>query len=102
LATYGKVLSALGVGVELSEAQHAVVLAVAVAASLAVSVWRTWRTRRAWPIAVAVVGSCLVLGGHHASTHALEWAGVLVLGVGGLTENALLRRRRSPQLVTND
>jgi hypothetical protein len=99
LATYGKVLSALGVGVGVTERQHEVLLVVAVALSLAVSAWRTWRTRRPWPVTVATLGAGLVLSGHWADIHAIEWAGIVVLVVGGITEQVKLRRRRSSKLA---
>lgn len=97
LTTYAKILSVLGVGFELSELHHHLLLVVAISVSIGVSAWRSWRTRRAWPIAVALTGSALVAGGHLAADlHALEWAGVLVLIAGGLTERFRLRRPRAP------
>lgn len=99
LTTYGKVLSALGAGVGVSERQHGVLLVVAVAASLAVSAWRTWRARRPWPLAVAALGAGLVLSGHWADAHSIEWAGILVLVVGGITEQVKLRRRHLSELA---
>lgn len=72
-------------------------LAVAIVGSLAVSAWRSWRTRRSWPIATAVLGSVLLAVGHAAGElHAVEWAGVLVLLAGGLTEHFRLRSVRAP------
>jgi hypothetical protein len=102
LTTYAKLLSALGVGVGLSEAQHTAMLLVAVAASLALSAWRAWRTRRVWPLAIAALGAGLVLGGHQVDVHSVEWAGVLVLLAGGLSETFRLRRRGSPALATSE
>jgi hypothetical protein len=97
LTTYAKLLSVFGVGFGLSELQHLFSLAVAISASLGVSVWRSWRTRRAWPIVVAATGAALVILGHLTEElHALEWAGVLVLLVGGLTEHFRLRSLRAP------
>jgi hypothetical protein len=64
-----------------------------------VSAWRTWRTRRAWPVVVASVGAGLVLGGHALDLHAVEWAGILVLVIGGVTEQLRLRNKQSPALV---
>ena len=95
LATYAKLLSMLGVGVgvSLSETQHLVILASAVAASVVVSAWRSWRTKRVWPIATAAVGATLVLAGHLlGDLELLEWAGIFTLLVGGLTEQFRLRR----------
>lgn len=96
LTTYAKLFSVVGVGFGLSELQHLVLLVFAISASVGVSAWRSWRTGRSWPIAVALTGSALVVTGHLVGhLHAVEWAGVLVLLVGGLTEHFRLRRLRS-------
>lgn len=93
LATYAKLFSVLGVGVGVSEGHHFVLLVVAVVASVLVSAWRSWRTKRLWPVSVALLGSSLVLLGHLAGDlHAVEWAGILCLLGGGLTEQLRLRR----------
>jgi hypothetical protein len=94
LTTYAKLFSVLGVGFGLSEITHLFLLVVAISASIGVSAWRSWRTRRVWPIATALTGSLLVLIGHVAGDlHVVEWAGVLTLLAGGLTEHFRLRRR---------
>lgn len=86
----------LGIGFGLSEMQHLAVLVMAIGASVGVSAWRSWRTRRVWPIAIALSGTALVLTGHLlGDLPALEWAGVLVLLGGGLTEHFRLRRLRA-------
>src|SRR5579883_2870155 len=64
VSTYAKVLATVGVGAALSERQHLVLLAVAVAASIAVSAYRTWRSLRAWPLVVALVGCGSLVTGH--------------------------------------
>lgn len=93
LSTYAKLFSVAGVGFGLSELHHDILLGVAITTSVLVSAWRSHRTRRAWPIAVALTGSALVLCGHLLGELAwLEWAGVLVLLAGGLTEHFRLRR----------
>jgi hypothetical protein len=92
LSAYAKILSALGVGLVLTETQHAVIMSLAVASSVAVSAWRTKRTGRAWPLAVSVSGASLVVVGHLSERSALEWSGVLILLVGGLLEMPLIRR----------
>lgn len=97
LATYAKLFSVLGVGFGLSEIQHLALLVIAITASLGVSAWRSFRTRRVWPIAVAVTGAALIIVGHLAGDlHIVEWAGVLVLLVGGLVEHVRLRKLRAP------
>ena len=92
LTTYAKLFSVLGVGFGLNELQHLTLLGVAISASIGVSAWRSWRTRRMWPIAIALTGSALVATGHFADVHVVEWAGVLTLLAGGLTEHVRLRR----------
>jgi len=93
LTTYAKVLSVFGIGFGLSELQHLVLLVIAISASVAVSAWRSWRSRRSWPLAIALTGSTLVLIGHFAGDlHAVEWAGVVVLLLGGLSEQFRLMR----------
>jgi hypothetical protein len=95
LATYAKLASVLGVGFGLSELQHTVLLVIAIALSVAVSAWRSVRTRRIWPVLIAMFGSALVSLGHFAGKQpALEWAGVLVLMIGGVTEHYRLREDR--------
>ena len=97
LTTYAKLFSVVGVGFGLSEFHHLVLLAFAIGTSIGVSAWRSWRTRRVWPIVTAVTGSTLVATGHFAGDlQAIEWLGVLVLLVGGLTEHFRLRRRAAP------
>jgi hypothetical protein len=93
LSMYAKLLSLAGVGFGLSEAQHHLLLAVAVTASVLISAWRTWRTGRAWPVATAALGAGLILVAHLAGDlHVAEWAGVLVLLAGGLVEQFRFRR----------
>lgn len=101
LATYAKIFSVFGVGFGLRETQHTALLIVAIAASVAVSAWRSHRTKRAWPIAVASLGAGLLLLGHWAhGWHALEWLGMGVLLIGGVTEQLrLARARRSVGIV---
>jgi len=97
LSAYAKVFSAFGVGLFLSETQHAIIMAVAVSSSILVSAWRSVRSGRRWPLAVSLTGSVLIVSGHLLEVTPLEWFGVLVLLVGGLVEMPLLRRlfRRS-------
>lgn len=93
LSTYAKVFAALGVGISLTSEQHGWLLAIAVALSLVISGWRSWRARRAWPIVVASVGGGLLAGGHFAALAPVEWLGIGVLLVGGLVEQQVFRHR---------
>lgn len=100
LATYTKLLSLAGVSLGFDEALHDLLMAVALTVSVGVSAWRSWRTGRAWPLLVAVGGSALVAGGHLLGEfQVLEWAGVLVLLTGGLSEHFRLRRRADTPIL---
>ena len=94
LANYAKLLSIAGMGFGLSHAHHFILLVVALSVSLVVSGLRSWRTKRIWPIAVAVSGAGLVLAGHLLGEVSwLEWAGVATLFIGGLTEQFRMRKQ---------
>jgi hypothetical protein len=93
----------VGVGVSLSEAQHLALLGAAVSLSVALSAWRSWRSRRLWPVSVALGGAGLIALGHAVSAlHELESLGVVVLLVGGLTEHFRHagRRRQAASLAS--
>ena len=93
MATYAKLFSLLGVGVGLSELHHTVLLVLAIGVSTLVSAWRSVRTRRIWPVGLAVLGASLVIAGHvRGELHALEWAGVLTLLGSGVVEHVRLRK----------
>lgn len=97
MATYAKLFSVLGVGFGLDDLQHLVLLGAAIAGSIALSAWRTFRTRRTWPLAIALTGSLLVALGHlGGDLHYVEWAGIVVLLAGGLGEHFRLRQRGAP------
>ena len=94
LTTYAKVLSVFGVSLGFDAAVHQRLLVVALAASIAISAWRSWKQRRIWPLAVAIAGTALVAAGHGlGELHALEWAGMLLLLGGAWAEHYRLRRR---------
>jgi hypothetical protein len=96
LATWAKLGSSLGAGVVLSEEAHGWVLAGAVLFSLGVSAWRTRRTGRPWPLAVASAGAVLVAAGHGwLESEPVEWAGIAVMAFGGIAEQWVLARRRA-------
>lgn len=101
LAAYTKVLSVVGISVGLSEFQHTLLLVGAISVSLAVSASRSRRMKRAWPLLVASLGSLLVLAGHFlGELHSVEWAGVLTLLAGGVTEQVRLRRANAQPVFT--
>lgn len=96
LTTYAKVFSSAGAGLGLSDAHHELILGVAVVASVGLSAWRTRRTGRRWPLVTALAGAGAIVLGHAVEgLHALEWVGVSILLVGGLTEHFRLRAVRA-------
>jgi hypothetical protein len=102
LTTYAKVLSVFGVGIGLDSRVHDALMVVAISASILLSGWRTFRSRRVWPLAVAVTGATLIVAGHlDANLHTLEWMGVAFLLVGGLVEHFRLRINRTVTATTH-
>lgn len=94
LTTYAKVLSVFGVSFGFDAALHRRLLVVALATSIAISAWRSWKQRRVWPLLVAVSGTALVMAGHAlGELHVLEGAGMLLLLGGAWAEHYRLRRR---------
>jgi hypothetical protein len=101
LPMYAKLFAVLGLGFELTELQHVLLLCVAITASLAVSTRRAWRLRRVWPVAIALSGSALIALSHVGGEHpAAEWAGILTLLVGAVLEHVRRPRPQSPQPST--
>jgi hypothetical protein len=93
ISTYAKTLSALGVGLYLTEAQHAVLLGVAVTISLVVGFWRARRTGRFTPLSLTLIGCALVLAAHALDDNPwLAWSGVVALLGGGVWEHRIWRR----------
>jgi hypothetical protein len=97
LSTYAKVVSALGAGWSISETTHHVVLTIAVASTVLISAYRSYRSRRLWPIGVALVGCALLLFGHSIESLPVEVLAILVLLGGGLLEQFRLRAAPSVQ-----
>lgn len=93
LSTYAQVLSFVGVGLSLTESAHQVLLALAIAVSLAVSGWRFRRLRRLGPLLATAAGCVLLVLGHALEEDpVLTWGGVAVLLAGGLWERRVWRR----------
>lgn len=96
LSTYAKVLALAGVGVVLTERQHTVLLAAAIALSVVAGGWAAARSGRVGPLAVAVLGCGLIAAGHLRSDPSwLEWTGVCTLILGGFVERLWRSRRTS-------
>ncbi|MBL8608269.1 MAG: hypothetical protein JNL38_13175 [Myxococcales bacterium] len=86
ITTYAKVLSGLGLGFALTEAEHVALLVVCVAVSLGAAVRDLTRDRRAGPFAATAGGCAALVASHLAEPHApawLPWVGAALLLVGG-------------------
>lgn len=94
LSTYAKIAASFGSGLAIGETAHLVLLLVAIAVSLAVSAWRSWRSRRAWPLALALLGGIVLVVGHVVELAPLEWAGIAIVLAGGLVEHLRFVRGR--------
>ena len=98
MATYAKLLSALGVGVALTESQHLGLLVGCVVLSLGLGLREVRTTHRWEPLAVTTLGCAMLVASHVAGESPwLTWTGVGLLFVGGIWGHRIrLRRRRAP------
>lgn len=99
IATYAKILSALGIGIALSETQHLWLLLVCVALSLGVGARELRATRHYGPMTVTFGGCAVLLAlhmfGEDAGPSRLSWLGVtLLLGGAVWGHRVRLQRRR--------
>jgi hypothetical protein len=92
IATYAKVLSALGVGFALTESQHLWLLAICVLVSIAIGFREVRTTRRPEPLVLTLLG-CVVLVGVHRFAEDTSWARLTWLGVAFLLAGALWGHR---------
>lgn len=92
IATYAKVLSALGVGFALNESQHLGLLAICVLVSFAIGVREVRTTRRSEPLVLTLLG-CVVLVGVHRFAEDTPWSRLTWLGVAFLLAGALWGHR---------
>jgi hypothetical protein len=92
VSTYAKIFATIGVAAALSKRQHLALLVFAVVMSVGISAYRSWRSRRAWPVVVALAGCTLLSAGHLIEANALEWCGIAILVVGGMLEQRAARR----------
>jgi hypothetical protein len=94
LASYAKLLSLVGIGVALTEAQHTALLTSALGISVAASAWCARRTERWSPLLGALTGGLLALAGHLCGRAWLEWGGVGIMVASAWHERWLARRGR--------
>jgi len=101
LSTYAKVLSAVGMGVWISETQHFLLLLTAVSLSLLVGVWRAIRYRRIRPLLVTIVGCTALVMGHALGENQLfTYGGIALLLASGLWQRFARPHRCSPPRST--
>jgi peptidoglycan/LPS O-acetylase OafA/YrhL len=98
LATYAKIFSIVGVSFGLSERSHTLLLSTGFGLYICVAAWNYKKTGQRAALLIALSGSMLVVTGHFwGDSQAFEWAGVLVLLTGWLTEQLQQRALRTAQ-----
>ncbi len=97
LGAWAQVLSALGVGLVVTEAQHLALLVVAVSVTLFVSARRYVRSRRKGPLALSLAG-CLGLVASHVlgEIETLAWASIMVLVAASIWQHRALPNPAAP------
>lgn len=103
LATYAKLLSAVGIGVALTESQHLGLLLGCVGLSLAVGLREIRTTRRRGSFVVTLAGCTSLLAAHFlGEPSSLTWGGVALLFAGGVWGHlARYQGRRPPRGVAD-
>ncbi len=95
LTTYAKALGSVGLGVALSESQHAVFVALAVAIALVSGIRRLRETRRAGPFVATSLGCAAIVAEHvTGGSRPLAALGIVLLLVGGAWAHQLARSVR--------
>ncbi len=81
IGVWAQVLSVVGIGLVITEAQHHALLAVAIAIALAMSVYRFARTRVVGPFVMTIMGSASLAGAHFFAeeNHLLSWVSIAVI-----------------------
>ena len=94
IGVWAQVLSAVGMGIVVTEAQHHVLLAVAIGVTSCMSVYRYVRTRLVGPFVLTIAG-CLSLGGSHLfaeENHILSWLSIAIILCASLWQRRAERR----------
>lgn len=97
LGLWAQVLSAVGIGVAITETQHHLLLGVAIVVTLGVSVVRFVRTQHRGPFALAI-GGCALLGASHMfaeENHLLPWPAITTILGASLWQRRLERHGAS-------
>lgn len=96
LSAYATILSALGVGLAITEGQHAILLGVAVVLALVSGVWRARLTRYYGPLATTAAGcALLILGDLLKENRPITFLGMGVLLVAMIWDRRATARRRA-------
>lgn len=105
IGVWAQVLSAVGMGFVMTEAQHHVLLAVAISVALSMSVYRYARTRFVGPFVLTIAG-CLSLGGSHLfaeENHLFSWLSIaIILGASLWQRRAERGANRQQHASTSD
>ncbi len=102
VGVWAQATSMVGVGLVITETQHHVLLAVAIAAALALCLYRFVRTRIVGPFVLTIAG-CAAFAGSHLfaeENHLASWLSMAVILVASLwqrhAERAAMRLDRRP------
>lgn len=81
IGVWAQVLSVVGIGLVITEAQHHVLLAIAITVALAMSVYRFVRTRIVGPFVLTIIGCASLAGSHFFAeeNHLLSWLSIAVI-----------------------
>jgi hypothetical protein len=108
LTLYASLLSAVGVGITFTEADHHALLGAAVVSCIVVAAWRSRREQTIVPLAVGGLGCSVLVLGHVGERAWIEWIGIVVLLTGAWFVDAVrghrltLIRRERPLAGTDD
>lgn len=90
LSVWVPALASAGLAISWTESDHHVLLAISVIASVALAGWRAWRTGRALPLGLAILGCTALVGAHLAG----ESLALTIVGAAILIASPFVERTR--------
>jgi hypothetical protein len=98
LAVWAPFLATLGIGIVLSEAQHGILLFLAVTVSIGLAALRARRTAAWVPFALTVAGGSILLSSHWLGENV--W--LSLLGIAGLLSGTIFARPRPQRVAVSE